>query len=54
MTLNKNVELAANFLKRCPSCMTNLVRHMCDFSCHADQSKFMEVKEFEKSKTGEF
>lgn len=35
--------------------MANLVRHMCDFSCHAEQSKFIDVKEFEKSTTtGEF
>ncbi|XP_053696589.1 NPC intracellular cholesterol transporter 1 isoform X2 [Sabethes cyaneus] len=42
--LNNNVKLAANFLARCPSCMANLVRHMCDFTCHPKQSTFMEVK----------
>ncbi|XP_038114072.1 NPC intracellular cholesterol transporter 1 isoform X1 [Culex quinquefasciatus] len=42
--LNQNVKLAANFLARCPSCMANLVRHMCDFTCSPQQSKFMEIK----------
>ncbi|XP_049279815.1 NPC intracellular cholesterol transporter 1 isoform X3 [Anopheles funestus] len=41
--LNKNVALAANFLARCPSCMANLVRHMCDFTCSPQQSSFMKV-----------
>ncbi|XP_049532934.1 NPC intracellular cholesterol transporter 1 isoform X2 [Anopheles darlingi] len=41
--LNKNVALAANFLARCPSCMANLVRHMCDFTCSTKQSNFMKV-----------
>uniref|UniRef100_A0AAG5DBY3 SSD domain-containing protein n=1 Tax=Anopheles atroparvus TaxID=41427 RepID=A0AAG5DBY3_ANOAO len=41
--LNRNVALAANFLARCPSCMTNLVRHMCDFTCSPQQSSFMKV-----------
>ena len=48
--LNQNVELAANFLKRCPSCMQNLVTHMCDFTCHPQQSQFMEVTEIESGK----
>ncbi|XP_052864523.1 NPC intracellular cholesterol transporter 1 [Anopheles cruzii] len=41
--LNKNVGLAANFLARCPSCMANLVRHMCDFTCSPQQASFMKV-----------
>ncbi|XP_058452330.1 NPC intracellular cholesterol transporter 1 isoform X2 [Malaya genurostris] len=42
--LNNNVKIAANFLARCPSCMANLVRHMCDFTCSWNQSNFMQVK----------
>ncbi|XP_055643175.1 NPC intracellular cholesterol transporter 1 isoform X2 [Toxorhynchites rutilus septentrionalis] len=45
--LNNNVKLAANFLARCPSCMANLVRHMCDFTCNPKQSTFMEIKSTE-------
>ncbi|KAH8410547.1 hypothetical protein KR009_000183, partial [Drosophila setifemur] len=41
--LNKNVKLAANFLDRCPSCMENLVRHICQFTCSPNQSDFMHL-----------
>ncbi|XP_050076475.1 NPC intracellular cholesterol transporter 1 isoform X2 [Anopheles maculipalpis] len=54
--LNKNVALAANFLARCPSCMANLVRHMCDFTCSPQQSSFMKVvstEEVEPKETDE-
>ncbi|XP_055709096.1 NPC intracellular cholesterol transporter 1 isoform X3 [Phlebotomus papatasi] len=53
-TLNKNVELAANFLKRCPSCMANLVEHICDFTCSRTQSEFMNVISKEKGDKGEY
>ncbi|XP_011329204.1 NPC intracellular cholesterol transporter 1 isoform X4 [Ooceraea biroi] len=45
VTLDANVKLASNFLKRCPSCLDNLVKHFCDFSCAANQSKFINVTE---------
>ncbi|XP_026472293.1 NPC intracellular cholesterol transporter 1-like isoform X5 [Ctenocephalides felis] len=48
--LNNNINLAANFLKRCPSCMSNLVRHLCDFTCAPEQSKFLDVTSTEKTK----
>ncbi|XP_044315818.1 NPC intracellular cholesterol transporter 1 isoform X1 [Drosophila rhopaloa] len=48
--LNKNVELAGNFLDRCPSCMENLVRHICQFTCSPKQSEFMKVVATEKNK----
>ncbi|GLV34537.1 Niemann-Pick type C-1a [Carabus blaptoides fortunei] len=44
-TFDKSINLAANFLKRCPSCMRNLVRHICDFSCGVDQSRYINVTE---------
>ncbi|XP_020285882.1 Niemann-Pick C1 protein isoform X2 [Pseudomyrmex gracilis] len=44
-TLNNNVKLASNFLKRCPSCLDNLVKHFCDFTCAVDQSRFINVTE---------
>ncbi|XP_031634860.1 NPC intracellular cholesterol transporter 1 isoform X2 [Contarinia nasturtii] len=50
--LNKNVKLAANFLQRCPSCFTNLVRHICEFTCSPEQSSFMKVIEKEKGENG--
>ncbi|XP_063702707.1 NPC intracellular cholesterol transporter 1 [Culicoides brevitarsis] len=45
--LNKNVKMAAGFLKRCPSCLNNLVRHLCEFTCSPRQSEFMQVKGIE-------
>ncbi|CAD7086055.1 unnamed protein product [Hermetia illucens] len=41
--LNDNVRLAANFLDRCPSCMANLVAHMCEFTCNRNQKSFMQI-----------
>lgn len=38
--MNENIKLAAAILERCPSCMTNLARHICELTCSPDQSKF--------------
>lgn len=46
-TFDESIGLAANFLNRCPSCFTNLKRHICDMSCSADQSRFINVSESE-------
>lgn len=35
--------MAANLLNRCPSCMNNLVRHICEFTCSPRQSNFVKV-----------
>ncbi|XP_030752069.1 NPC intracellular cholesterol transporter 1 isoform X3 [Sitophilus oryzae] len=42
-TMSASVTLAANFLKRCPSCMSNLVKHICELTCSPHQSTFIEV-----------
>lgn len=42
---DNSIALAANFLGRCPSCMSNLKRHICDFTCSPNQSDFMQVAE---------
>lgn len=52
--INKNIKLAANFLKRCPSCFHNLVEHICDFSCSPNQSNFMKIHGTEKGDKGKF
>ncbi|XP_066248348.1 NPC intracellular cholesterol transporter 1 isoform X3 [Euwallacea similis] len=44
-TMDTSVSLAANFLKRCPSCMSNLVQSVCEMTCSPHQSTFLEVKE---------
>lgn len=51
-TFSKNIELAANFLKRCPSCMMNLARHLCDFTCGKDQSNYMKIVETQNNTKG--
>lgn len=42
--------MAAGFLKRCPSCLKNLVRHLCDFTCSPKQSEFLHAKTIEINK----
>lgn len=44
-TLDTNIKLASNFLKRCPSCLDNLAKHFCDFTCATNQSKFINITE---------
>ncbi|GLG97656.1 hypothetical protein R5R35_004762 [Gryllus longicercus] len=50
--LDRNIELAANFLQRCPSCMQNLVRHLCQITCGVDQSRYMNVTQVEVNDEG--
>ncbi|XP_055920558.1 NPC intracellular cholesterol transporter 1 isoform X2 [Eupeodes corollae] len=50
--LNSNIGKAATFLDRCPSCMGNLVRHMCDYTCSPNQSNFLYVNSTKTSKDG--
>lgn len=52
-SLDTNIELAANFLQRCPSCLQNLVQHICDFTCAPDQSRFMNVSAFDETADGQ-
>ncbi|KOX79311.1 Niemann-Pick C1 protein [Melipona quadrifasciata] len=47
-TMDQNIKLAANFLNRCPSCLDNLVKHFCEFTCSKEQSKFINVTEIKK------
>ncbi|XP_073978633.1 Niemann-Pick type C-1a isoform X3 [Rhodnius prolixus] len=42
-TMDFQVNLAANFLSRCPSCLQNLVAHICNVACSPIQSSFMNV-----------
>ncbi|XP_012286776.1 Niemann-Pick C1 protein isoform X2 [Orussus abietinus] len=39
--LDSSINLAANFLSRCPSCLDNLVRHFCEYTCSPHQSDFV-------------
>jgi Niemann-Pick C1 protein len=51
-TLDNQVGLAANFLSRCPSCLQNLVAHICDMTCSPEQSRFINVTQTEKDENG--
>ncbi|KAL2715871.1 NPC intracellular cholesterol transporter 1 isoform X2 [Vespula squamosa] len=53
-TLKKNIKLAANFLKRCPSCLDNLSKHFCEFTCSPHQSSFINVTEVLKNEGIEY
>ncbi|XP_076647922.1 Niemann-Pick type C-1a isoform X2 [Halictus rubicundus] len=44
-TMDANIKLAANFISRCPSCLDNLVKHFCEFTCSPNQSSFINVTE---------
>lgn len=53
-TLDANIKLASNFLKRCPSCLDNLVKHFCDFTCAVDQSRFINITEKGEADNGNY
>ncbi|XP_032685045.1 NPC intracellular cholesterol transporter 1 isoform X2 [Odontomachus brunneus] len=53
-TLDTNINLAAGFLMRCPNCLDNLVKHICDFTCAVNQSKFMNVTDTAKVDDNEY
>lgn len=47
--LAKKVQMAANLLQRCPSCYTNFLQIICEFTCSPKQSTFLDVKKINKS-----
>ncbi|XP_061938456.1 NPC intracellular cholesterol transporter 1 isoform X5 [Apis cerana] len=53
-TMDTNIKLASNFLSRCPSCLDNLVKHFCEFTCSTQQSKFINVTEIQKENEVEY
>ncbi|XP_076671119.1 Niemann-Pick type C-1a isoform X2 [Andrena cerasifolii] len=46
-TMDTNIKLAANFISRCPSCLDNLVKHFCEFTCSMQQSTFINVTDIQ-------
>ncbi|XP_026286782.1 NPC intracellular cholesterol transporter 1 isoform X2 [Frankliniella occidentalis] len=50
--LDRNIRLAHQFLKHCPSCMDNFAEHFCVMTCAADQSKFMNITGLQKNVIG--
>uniref|UniRef100_A0A0A9X1U0 Niemann-Pick C1 protein n=1 Tax=Lygus hesperus TaxID=30085 RepID=A0A0A9X1U0_LYGHE len=44
-TLDKQVVTVAAFLQRCPSCLKNLLLHICNVACSPNQASYMNVTE---------
>lgn len=43
--MDEKLQLAEGILKRCTSCVKNLMKHICEFTCSVNQSKFIEPAE---------
>jgi Niemann-Pick C1 protein len=41
-TMDESLRLAEGILKRCTSCVKNLIRHICEYTCSPVQSNFIE------------
>ena len=54
VTMQSQLNLVAAFLKRCPSCITNLLQHICQLTCSPHQSKFVNVTEIKKNSNGKY
>lgn len=50
-SLDVNLGMASGFIKRCPSCLQNFVRHFCEMTCASNQSDFLVVKGIDKDKS---
>ncbi|KAK3917399.1 NPC intracellular cholesterol transporter 1 [Frankliniella fusca] len=50
--MDRNIRLAYQFLKHCPSCMNNFAEHFCVMTCAPDQSKFMNITGLKKNVIG--
>ncbi|KAF7384137.1 hypothetical protein HZH66_012387 [Vespula vulgaris] len=49
-TIHSNMNMAEGVFGRCTTCLKNIFRHICDYSCSMNQSRFMKVT---KSKINE-
>ncbi|KAK0166490.1 hypothetical protein PV328_004905 [Microctonus aethiopoides] len=52
--LDNNLGMVANFLARCPSCLDNLIKHYCEFTCSPFQSTFMNVTETKQNENSTY
>ena len=44
-TLDRNTAMVAALFKRCPSCLNNLMKIFCEYTCSPKQSTFINVTE---------
>jgi Niemann-Pick C1 protein len=47
--MDEKLQLAEGILKRCTSCVKNLMKHICEFTCSTAQSKFIEAAELKQN-----
>ncbi|KAF5295230.1 hypothetical protein FQR65_LT10514 [Abscondita terminalis] len=50
--LDTNINIAANFINRCPSCMHNFAQHICEMTCSTGHSRFLNVSEVRNNSKG--
>lgn len=51
--MTTNMKMAEGILGRCQSCLKNLFHSICDFTCAADQSRFMKATETRENEAGQ-
>ncbi|PNF39249.1 hypothetical protein B7P43_G16956, partial [Cryptotermes secundus] len=51
--MDEKLQLAEGILKRCTSCVRNLMRHICEFTCSTTQNKFIEPAELKQNPANE-
>lgn len=53
-TFDQNIRMASSILQRCPSCLSNFVKHICEYTCSPRQSSFVKVTQLGTSPESEF
>ncbi|XP_031783378.1 NPC intracellular cholesterol transporter 1 isoform X3 [Nasonia vitripennis] len=48
-TFDQNIRMASSILQRCPSCLSNFVKHICEYTCSPRQSSFVKVTQLATS-----
>ncbi|XP_047362414.1 NPC intracellular cholesterol transporter 1 homolog 1b-like [Vespa velutina] len=51
-TINLNMNMAEGIFGRCTTCLKNIFRHICDYSCSMNQSQFMNVTKSKMNENG--
>ena len=52
--MSKNMVMAEGVFGRCDTCVRNLFRSICDFTCAPDQSRFMAATDTGENEKGTF
>jgi len=49
-----NMDMAGNIFGRCPTCVRNMFRLICDFTCSPEQGRFVRVTNSSKDDDKEY